>query len=145
MGGVKHRKVEHILQLLLAFLLSDSGVSFALLRTLASTLMTRLSFCRFVRKSNKSFWQTGWIEAVRSVSLNHVWVLLSILYIYPIWTYKGTVCIKESIFISLVFIDLFVLLLSTVNAWVESLQQAKMSKWQKHQLSAVGPELSFVN
>lgn len=124
MGGVKHRKVEHILQLLLAFLLSDSGVSFALLRTLASTLMTRLSFCRFVRKSNKSFWQTGWIEAVRSVSLNNVWVLLSILYIYPIWTYKGTDCIKESIFISLVFIDLFVLLLSTVNAWVESLQQA---------------------
>lgn len=131
-GGVKHGKVEHMLQLLLAFLLSDSVVSFAIFRALASAMMTRLSSCRLVKKSNKPFWQTGWIEAVRSLCFleSCLSFIVYIVYIHPIWPYKGTVCIKESIFISLVFIDFFVLLLSTVNAWVDSLWQAnRVLEW----------------
>lgn len=67
MGQVKHGKLELILQLLQVFVFNDSVVSFALFCVLANAMMTRLWSYRLVRKSNKPFWQTGWIEAVRSL------------------------------------------------------------------------------
>lgn len=66
---MKHGKVEHILQLLLVFVFHDSVVSFALLHALASAMVSRLSSCRLFRKSNKLFWQVGWIEALRPLFL----------------------------------------------------------------------------
>lgn len=95
MGQMKHWKLEHILQLLQVFVFNDSIVSFALFCILASAIMTRLWSYRLVRKSNKPFWQTDWIEAVRSLCFLESCLSFNVCIAYTAYLDLQSHCLHE--------------------------------------------------
>lgn len=89
-------KVEHSLQLLLIFLLSDSASCFVL----SCSLARWLSSSRLVRKPNKSFWQMQWVEAVRCLFFGIMFEFYCLYHVYILFGRTKAASALNKVFLS---------------------------------------------
>lgn len=116
-------KVEHSLQLLLIFLLSDSASCFVL----SCSLARRLSSSRLVRKPNKSFWQMQWVEAVRCLFFGIMFEFYCLYHVYILFGRTKAASALNKVFLSPWYSLIYLPSLSPHSKWVVSLWQ--MNKW----------------